>query len=251
MGAGLPGGRGNGTGGALQRESRAFPKGGDNRDSLSIRRRVYSECESLPGPGSSPAMRGLPAILMGYRLPIQPHTTAALKPAPPARHVTALLDLGAALVLFLDTLGHGFFLGCFLSTREDKPECCPSSACCPDAVRVSISSPSSPELDTHPGEASTACPDLCPMWKQRQKCCIDLFSPFGIIFSKCTSPLLPFGPAKGLWAGRQGSSPFSSPLLNLLPREQPPQISMEPGSDPPLVCATPDVPLAAVPSPAP
>lgn len=165
-----------------------------------------------------------------------------------AHHVPALLDLGAALVLFLDTLGHGFSLGCFLSPREEKPEHCPSSACCPHAVRVSISSPSSPGLDTHPGEASTACPDLCPMWKQRQKFCIDLFSPFGIIFSKCTSPLLPLGPVK---AGRQGSSPFSSPLLNLLPREQQPQISMEPGSHPPLVCATPVMPLAAVPSPAP
>lgn len=169
MGAGLPAGRGNGTGGALQRESRAFLKGGDDRDSLSIGRRVYSECESLPGPRSSPAIRGLPAGRMGYRLPIQARAMAALKHAPPAHHMPALLDLGAAKVLFLDTLGHGFSLGCFLSTQEEKPECCPSSACCPGAVRVSISSPSSPGLDTHPGESSTACPDLCPMWKQGQK----------------------------------------------------------------------------------
>lgn len=116
MGAGLPGGRGNRTGGALQRESRVFLKGGDDWDSLSIGRCVYSKRESLPGPGSSPAIQGLLAIQMVYRLPIQPHTIAALKHTPPARHVPTLLDLGAALVLFLDTLGHGFPLECFLST---------------------------------------------------------------------------------------------------------------------------------------
>lgn len=116
MGAGLPGGRGNGTGGTLQRESRAFPKGGDNRDSLSIRGHVYSKHESLLGPGSSPAIQGLLAIQMLYRLPIQPHTMAALIHTPPAHHMPALLDLGAALVLFLDTLEHGFPLAQFLST---------------------------------------------------------------------------------------------------------------------------------------
>lgn len=174
---------------------------------------------------------------------------AALKHTPPACHMPALLDLGAAKVIFLDTLGHDFSLGCFLSIQEEKPECCSSSACCPGVVRVSISSPSSPGLDTHPGESSTACPDLCPMWKQRQKSYINIFSPSGITFSECTSPLLPFGPAKGLWAGRQGSSPFSTPLLT--PREQQPQISVEPGRHSPLVCATPDMPLAGVISPAP
>lgn len=203
MGAGLPGGRRNGTGRAQQRESRAFLKGSDNWDSLSIGRRVYSKCESLPGPGSSPAIQGLLAIQMVYRLPIKPHTMVAFKHTPPAHHVPDLLDIGAALVLFLETLGHGFPLGCFLSTREHKPESFPSSACCPGAVRVSIASPSSPGLDIHPGEASTACPDLCLMWKQRQKSYINLFSPSGIIFTECTSPLLLFGPAKGPWqAGR-------------------------------------------------
>lgn len=139
---------------------------------------------------------------------------AALKHTPPARHVPALLDLGAALVLFLDTLGHGFPLGCFLSTQEEKPEYCPSSACCPGAVRVSISSPSSLGLDTHPGGASTACPDLCLMWKQRQKSYINLFPPSGIIFSKCTSPLLPFGPAKGWWQAGRAVNPSLHPCSN-------------------------------------
>lgn len=124
-----------------------------------------------------------------------------------------------------------------------------SAACCPGAVRVSISSPSSPGLDTHPGEASTACPDLCLMWKQRQKSYINLSSPFGIIFSECTSPLLPLGPAKGLWAGRQGNSPSSTSLLS--PKEQHPQVSVESGRHPPLVCATSDMPLAGMPSLAP
>lgn len=80
------------------------------------------------------------------------------------------------------TLGHIFSLGCFLSTRETRvlPQLCMLLWCSEGLQHIQLWLDHSQERPALPAQSSVLCGNT-------QKSYINLFSPSGIRFSKCTS----------------------------------------------------------------
>ncbi|XP_037252438.1 poly(rC)-binding protein 3 isoform X22 [Falco rusticolus] len=80
----------------------------------------------------------------------------------------------------------------------------PGTAHCPDAAGLSIPSRSSPRAETQLGsQEKPALParTSVPWGNKGKNAHFDLFLHLELYFPQCTSPLLPPGPAKGLWVG--------------------------------------------------